>query len=1476
MTIVRAICLIILLQVILNLSFAATIKSSTIVTKWVNGKQVQVQRLVLQCDSNTGSTPLTLSFNRQGASEADTLRFDCPPPEVDYGVELMGFIPEAVFVTNTPIIYTAPGVNLTSAEDIIDYVTQQITDQLERSGIDIDPADNAARFPFDEAHSRSRRRASGRVWSLSNARVKSSTYANNPFLRAAIESNRKLTRLYHEVHGRQMPSSGGVLRRHEHSLLSSSSSSCPPGQRCLLQAGTSNPGSTPPCTADSTTPCFDPETGDYNGPATPPPSSESGLYSMREIMWREVTQTLVRGIIFSLTASVGGLLTTVVDIAFAASGQSAIGLLAKTLELFISRVLEFQYNVIGFMAATKSFNKVVVQNLKDIVNTLDSLRKASEEHQYSIDLLQNKTERMRTEQDAFRTSVQNQFTNVSNAFNMIGQNQDNITRVILQLIDKGDFQFQLLVNAIKNLRRYVEGVQNQAEGLNSEILERRMISLYYHQTLKELDSLIDKIGPTAPFMNDPGRKPLTFAQKNALRNVAGALVMASVELQGSYRVASSPGSSTKNAFAVGLKIDMICDPDYVANISISEPGPEFIWDSIGPETTAMPQCSGILGTASPWNCQCIFRVTGKRAQYPSSNPSSSVLFPWYLGNSEIGLYYAQINALTSGSLTGSTPIDLAPVYLNTMTEMEAYLESAEICNPSSATNTREWINDRVRVLSQFTVQYADVLLESTLFPTGRAAMCNGYYQEVLSSNPSANATIASIVFTFLRQEFGSFLRVRSETANNLIYGSAGEVKVDTQPGSTNPTRYPAYKQSIVQFASLAVDEYGQAKTLPVFRLKRRGIRYKLNMRYNGGSTVTHSAMNDGNQTDIPSADPLLGNITTVSDTALATITNLDLLDPTMPWIGHSVHHTNNPAYFDALSEEETDPSMPTLHTDFKLTDIVFNGPREDAMNYIWNEKRFFDNQPIKETYDLGSQMIMNISTWRMQATPGSNWDPLRATNTAAQKLRRIPPGTSFCEQSYSVFDAALTTARPNNDMCDIREAFEAPVYWPLDTSEVTFVPRDKYVFEHVVEVPLGTLTEIVTTKCPSSYNVTYYPSTQLAMIVLRSDSEAISAKYSICKSDGITCLVSGTTISMSPGIPFSRTVTGVDQIYFMQVWPSTDSAPTGSTKCFADLGVMMFINSSFSNSGALPGNVLSQVREAVAPTLESLFSNQVAQLALTQTIFEILLSAKSGDELKNLVLANLATIQNITGSLQDSIFAENQAMYERSIEAQKYYANISVLLDVSRDKALAQLANAANLIAKVNSTFPYLDTLLILQDYYFNGSLDAYNRLREDFVRYQEKLDLDLSSLNPLTLAGKIGKAIGGIFSGGFGLGGLFDIIQFLMTIAFIGAIIYFAPKILAFCRNRGGNGSNVLDPGTAAAFATMAQRLSEVEIKYAQDHAELEILRTNVAEMQAVSRSAPVPPPPTPVVTTRTAPTNGLTRRNTPAYTLLTEGEDY
>lgn len=1434
--IIRGICLAILIQLLVNFGLSVTIKSNTLVNKYVNGKQVQAQRLVIQCDSNTGSTPLTLSLNRQGASEPDTLRFVCPPPEIDYDVELMGFIPEAVYVTSTPVIFTAPGINYTSSDEIVDYITAQVNEQLARSGIDIDPDDAAARLAFDETNSRaSQRGRRNRVWSLNDARSRSPAYVNNPFLRAAIDANRKLTRLHHEVHGKPMPMSGGRLRRHEHTPPDSHRRGyCSAGQRCLLQAETGDPIVKPPA--------FTPSTGEFDAPP-PPVVDSSGLYSMREIMAREITQTVVRGLILTFTGAgfgVGALVTTLIDLSLSLSGKSALALLASTLEVFIARVQTFQYNVLGFMDATRIFNRGVLQDIKDIAKTLRFLEDNDVRLQNQVNLLNNKTDRMIAEEKAFRESVQGQFVNVSNAFSMIGQNQDNITRVILQLIEKGDFQFQLSANAIMNVKRYIEGVHNQAEGLNSHILERRMISLFYHETLREINSYADRIGLTSPFMNDPGKPSLTFAQKQALRNVAGAIVMASVELQGSYRVATFPGSSSKNAFAIGLKIDVICDPDFVANISISEPSPEFLWDNVGPETTAMPQCSGPLGTANPWNCQCIFRVTGKRVQYPSTNPSSSVLFPWYLPNSQIGRYFSQISALTSGALTGSTPIDLTTIYLNSMTEMEAYLESAEICDPNSATNSREWINDKVRVLNQLTFQYADVILDSALFTNGRKSMCNGYYRDVLSSNPSANVTIASLVYTFLRQEFGSFLRVRSETANTLLYGSPGEVKVESQPGSTNPSRFPAYKQSTIQFASLAVDEYGQAKTLPVFRLKQRGIRYKLSMQYNGGSTVTHSATNTSSQTNIPSADSQLGNITVISDTTLSTINKIGLLEQTMPWVGHSVHHTTNPAYFDAV-EDGTDPTMPTLHTDFKLTDIVFNGPREDAMNYIYNEKRFFDNQPIKETYDLGLQMIMNISTWRMQATPGSEWDPLRAANTAAQKLRRIPPGTSFCEESYSVFDASLIAARPNNDMCDIREAFEVPVYWPIDASEVTFIPRDGYAFEHVIEIPVSTITEIVTSKCPTSYNVTYHPGSQVASIVLRSDLEAVTVKYSVCKTDGVTCLVAGTTIAMGPGTPFSRTFTGVDQVYFLQAWPSTDSVPTTITKCFPDFGVMIFINSSTSNSGGLPGNVLSQVKEAIAPTLESFFSGQVANLATMANIYELLLSTKSTAELKERVLANLDAIKGITDNLRDSTYAENQRMYERYLQAQEYYANISVLMGVEREGVFSNLGQIRTLIDKINSSFPFLDMLVDLQDFYYNGSLDAYIQLNNDFSKFRERIDGDLSFLNPLSLAGRIGKAIGGIFSRGFGLGGLggfFDLIQFIMAIAFIGAIICFAPKILAFCRRTGGGGSStsvVIDPSAAKAMVDLSQRVGTMEVKAAQDHAEIEIMRTTIAELRAV-----------------------------------------
>lgn len=1371
---------------------ARLVGSSSVRTE-VNGQVNEVQRLIINCDSETSGSPLVMSLQQTDSVQVDTVTISCPAPEIDFSVALTGYIPAAVYVSSVPVGIVPPGYNYTSSDDIRAYAEIQVDEQLRRSGISIDPLDATGRTILSEKGDNSPRGSrGGNVWSLSQAKNKQTPFkSKNPLMDAAVRANRRLMEVFEDQ----------LMKARQ----------CGSGRRCLLDASLTPPP--PP-------PGYDPNV-DFNTRVPPPSDSSYSVTSIRDLMLQETLLSAFDsiaqgfagakiqgsswklGIIFALPSFLDSILSI--------SGQSSTVLLAKNIEVIATALLKVQYNLLGFQDASFKFNQEVANQIARITGTLSYLQQNDQLQDESINLLVNKTNNMQRDTDAIRSYVTSQFTNVSNAFSLLGANTDNITRVILQLIERDDYQMEMVINAINQLRQLIDAVQDGTEGLSRQLLDRRLATQFYHRALNTLASLRDVIGDVSPFMNDMGRPPMSWAERQLLRNVNGAIVMATVQLQGSYTVISSPGSSTRLAFAVGLTIDLICDPDFIANTSLSEPSSDFLWYNVGPSTTAMPQCSGPFGSATLWNCHCIFRVSGKRIQYPQSNPST--VFPWSFTDSK-GLLFEQTPGLTSGSIFSQNPVDITPVYLNTMTEISAYLSSPEICSPTLSIS-REWIQNKVRVVSQANLRYSDVSLDSSIFPGGRSEMCNGNHREVLGLAPSRNVTIASSVYNFVRQEFGALLSARAARLNERLYGTMGQVKIITQPGSNLPGLHDAVRTLLIYFASLPTDENGHTKQLPVFVLDKEATRYSISVRINSGPTVVHSTEKEENATIVPRVDGVTGNITIITNVALSSITGESLLEPTMPWVGHSVHHTNDPLYFASSSnlDSETDPTMPTLHTDFALDDIAWNKPRGGKMNYIYNQKAFFDHARIKETFDLGGNMIMNLSTFSMQND--IPFDPLLATNSPNGKLRRIAPGTSFCGEAFNTQIQQLVDPPPNNFMCNLRRYFDVPVYWPLNAARATFVPVAGYSVQHTVDIPIGKLTQLVLSRCPTSREIVYNNGTRIAVVRLKSN-EAISVRYSLCNTNEVRCLAYAAIASMSPGADFVRQFSTVNENYYLQVWPLSAARPTDANKCYSGPGVLVRINSNYTSSGSLPGNVIAQMNSVVSPSLVAIVTQQQIQTELTFILAGLLLNQDTG-ALRASILASLDQIRAASSNLNSSLFADNQALLDLFTRNRDKNDLIDQLIRNNSLLVNVNLVEIGELIQALVNGSLRLDFLLDMQEFFLNGSIASFldavrlvERLGEDF-----KLRLNLPS--PRGILGSIGDAIGGVF--GF-LPDVASIGSLLMIIGLIILLICFGPQLLKRCRA----GNVTVDPKMAPVVNELAEKIAA--------------LQTKVAELEAASKS--------------------------------------
>lgn len=1357
----------------------------------INGQVNDVQRLIVNCDSETAGSPLVLSLQRTDSVLLDTVTITCPPPEIDYSVQLLEFIPEAVYVSSVPVAIVAPGTNYTSSDDIRAYVERQVDEQLSRAGINIDPLDATARTVLSDRGGNPTRGSKGSgVWSLNQAKHrKSQATTGNPFADAVLTTTRRLIRVLGEQ--------GGVNPRR-----------CGDGRRCLFDVSTTPP--TPP-------PGYDPYAG-FNSRLPPPPDTSGEITSIRQFMIRDALLNTFAGLTqgFAGMAVKGGsfgvgllfALPSFIDAILSISGQSSVALLAKNIEIIAGKLLEVQLSMLAFQGAAFEFNQEVARQISRITNSISFLQQNDQYLQQSVDLLVNKTNNMQRDTDAIRGYVSSQFANVSSAFAILGSNTDNITRVILQLIERDDYQMNMVINAINQLRQLIDAAQDGTESLSRQLLDRRLATQFYHRALQQLDDFSSVIGEVSPFMNDVGRSPMSWAQRQSLRNVDGAIVMATVQLQGSYTVASSPGSTTRSAFAVGLNIDVICDPDFIANISLTNPNSGFMFSNIGPSTTAVPQCSGPFGSAILWNCNCIFRIAGQRIQYPQANPS--IVFPWSFAESE-GLLFDQTPGIYSGSIFAQNPVSIAPVYLNSMAETEAYLSSAEICHPTLS-NSREWIQNRVRVVSQSNLRYVDVSLDSSIFPGGRREMCNGNHQEVLGLATSRNVTIAYAVYTFLRQEFSSLLAIRAAKLNDQLYGTIGQAKIVTQIGSAIPELVNAIRTHAIYFASLPTDEIGRVKQLPVFALDKEATRHSISVRINSGTTIVHSTDTEENSTAVPRADGVSGNVKIITNVALSTIVGESLLKPTMAWVGHSVDYTSNPAYFAASSDldSDTDPTQPTLLVDFAETDIEFTGPRGDRLNYIRNSLAFFDRANLKEGIDL-SQMVMNMSTFAMQND--LPFDPLLATNSANRKLRRIAPGTSFCGEAYNTQTQQLVNPPPDNFMCSLRRFFYAPLYWPLDAVRATFIPVE-YSVQTTIDIPMGQLTQLVLSRCPASREIVYTNGTRVALIRLKSN-EAISVRYSLCNTNEVKCLAYGTIASMSPGADFVRQFTSINENYYLQVWPLSDSKPTEINKCYSGPGVLVRISSNYTNSGSLPGNIISQVNAVVSPSLIAISSQQQVQTELSLILATLLFSSDTSSMTAS-ILASLARIREAGVNLNSSLFADNQALLDIFTNTRISNDLIDQLIRNNSGGVTLNLAGLTTLIKDLTNGSLNMAYLLELQEFFLNNSLGAVLDFARLLDQFGDDFKLRLGLPDPGGILGTIGDAIGGVFSG---LPDFVSIGSLIMIIVLIGAVICFGPTLLKRCRS----GNVTVDPN-------MAPVVTELAVKIA-------VLQTKVAELEVTSK---------------------------------------
>ena len=1117
--------------------------------------------------------------------------------------------------------------------------------------------------------------------------------------------------------------------------------------RKLLQSDSDDPNPPPPAPLPAYDPKVAPPLIPFSDPVQPnkfapldTPNSDS-ITSVAKIETIEIAEDVGVGLILSLTTGPLAILSESANVLVSLAGDDPLELVVKDIKILFTDVANIVKQLGKMFDEQIRVDQVYSAQFTNIYATEDAILARQTQDEIQIFALRNRTDQLLTYINGVKQSMDNRFSKTDEDIKILESGENNITRAVELLIQHVDDRFTQLLHTINILQQEIITNSDAAEGIRQNRQVIRIAALMFHDSLNTMLSF-NQIGPGLPFMNDIGAAPLSADDRAKRRSVAGSVIMASVEIQGT-------AVNGLTYTAVQFQIQIICDPTYIANFTLTSVGFDFILQAIGPHTDQQVSCT------DPWFCNCAFKVVHTTIALANLNQ----VYPFD------PIFSAGLPLLEDLSVQSLiTPDDCVPVrdagcalsenyFFDQIDDFYTFLSGALVCSPY-------WYGNLVRVANARIGYHVRISTNPADYAGGAAEMCNTDY----TFSTSNTTTIGFTAFTYLRKEFDLYWGVIRTSIDRILYGSLGQVAIKDMIGSRLPGLVNAYRTIILEYVSLlSRREETTVRILPMYIMTKEETVFRVKLTVNNQPAILLEL--SGQEQTMPINDSHTGNLSLASNSQLSSIRGIEQLGETMLWLGPELVYDG-----DARMKDDQGPIVLIDFAENELCDGLAD-QRANCMNYL--ELR---RASLPEGYPFGEGMPFNLSSWSI--SEGHAVFKPEYANSPSGRLIKINRDSLTC--LYEQLDPVTMTYKPSGPfrtMCNIRKDFNVPLSFGTD-SDISFKARDEWTYDFEFDWTGTKVEELSITRCPDSAEVV----DNGTAILLRSSSP-ITVRISICTDFQVNCITMGTdtAVSGSLRIPFNT----LNIKYYFQAWPSSDPLPTLSNRCYSQsggLGIPVFIDRNYTYVTGLPNNVEAAVAQMLTTTQIQMQNMFIIMMQFQQAAIAIATdpqSANLDNILNQIINATTDQIANV-GPLGD-----DPALDALQVEVEQEFNITAGIMD--KAAAAAQAAADAAILdifngRRLNNISDAIINQLLNDSRVLDGLID---KLVNDINDLGSPFRLSIEDLINGIVNAAVGLAkglIGGLF-GLLGLGGnvlewIKDIILIVIVCCLIAGCCIFIKKI--------------------------------------------------------------------------------------------------
>ena len=896
--------------------------------------------------------------------------------------------------------------------------------------------------------------------------------------------------------------------------------------------------------------------------------------------------TVVAGEASSFAAgAIGGPITlalTLAPLIISVFSDDPVDLLAKDVKILADVVEEIGNLVVQWENKQIQINQEQNTINVDARKTFTAFGQRLDADERAIRDLYNDTHIIQSEVENIVNVVDGKFAYLASSLGTLYQLDENITDYLNKLDQRDAQRINSVWQTIHQLLGTIQELSDGIAAVDQKKWEKRSAVRIFFDSFYELMASYE-VGRLAPFMSDIGAAPMSQDQITALRTKSKAIVLSSIEIQGTRY---TPTGYKAQATTVAL----VCDPTFIANKSGIPIGVDVILSYIGPFVGGTTHCYDPSPTQDSWFCNCVLKVNTTVLSYSGLNTVPYPLYPfdYEASNRLLSLVddpqiYTQFpdctrETMIEGTCTAEISDDR---YFDNLREFEAYMKN-DVCRLT-------WVRDAVHVVSDDMGLYSRVNVSDWVQPFGYNCETN-FYNVTGPDAPTNDSYFGFSMYRPLTAAAQLYFPLIQSSIEQQLYGYIGDVKFEESITATFPGLRRIIKAFQITCASVVMrlDQTHIPRLLPVYSVTREEPEFSIDLYINEELVTTHSSA--GTNTVVPMVSGESGNITVTTNTALGRIEGDSLIPQQFLWVGTETVYTSD-------SRTHNVDGSPKLFCDFKHSLLRYNVPARfrPGLNYV----QINSGDLPKDIY-FGEGMPINLTMW--QALNADKFDPT-LTESCTSYLVEVDPDTGLCDRPID--DLTMTPREslvPQNDMCQIRSRFFVTTEMTPTTTQLEFVARSaSFIAE--VKIPAGQISVVLDYTCPSSVQVTNVgPST----VVIMQGSARSGLLYSICKDGGLDCIVANTPLSL----PFTTTYSLGAVEYFLQVWAARTATPTPSTLCYSDnnlRGIRLLNDYKFSFVDGIPHSqqvaqlqIIDQRLYPLYQFLEDAVNNLAAQIRLGQ------------------------------------------------------------------------------------------------------------------------------------------------------------------------------------------------------------------------------------------------------------------------------------